>query len=95
MPGYDGGYTTTALARQTTGLPVLANGGMHDPAQAERVLVDGHADLLSVARGALANPDLPHRLAAGVPLERFDKSMLSPTVTLANVTRWRRLRNGC
>ena len=86
----DGGSTTTALARSTTGLPVIANGGMHDSRQAEQVLVDGHADLLAVARGALANPDLPHRLAAGTPLEPFDRSMLSPRVTLENVRRWRK-----
>lgn len=90
----DGGSTTTALARSTTGLPVIANGGMHDPSQAELVLADGHADLLAVARGALANPDLPLRLAAGTPLEPFDRTMLSPMVTLENVRRWRRARNG-
>jgi 2,4-dienoyl-CoA reductase-like NADH-dependent reductase (Old Yellow Enzyme family) len=61
---------------------VIANGGMHDPVQAEQVLADGHADLLSVARGALANPDLPFRLATGAPLEPFDRSTLSPTVRL-------------
>ncbi|GAA5118301.1 NADH:flavin oxidoreductase [Pseudonocardia adelaidensis] len=88
----DGGSTTTALARGTTGLPVIANGGMHDPQQAERVLADGHADLLSVARGALANPDLPRRLAAGAPLEPFDRAMLSPSVTLDNARRWRSAR---
>jgi 2,4-dienoyl-CoA reductase-like NADH-dependent reductase (Old Yellow Enzyme family) len=85
----DGGSTTTALARSTTGLPVIANGGMHDPAQAEQVLADGHADLLAVARGALANPDLPRRLATGTPLEPFDRAMMSPRVTLENVRRWR------
>jgi 2,4-dienoyl-CoA reductase-like NADH-dependent reductase (Old Yellow Enzyme family) len=62
---------------------------MHDPRQAEQVLTDGHADLLSVARGALANPDLPHRLAAGTPLEPFDRAMLSPSVTLDNARRRR------
>jgi 2,4-dienoyl-CoA reductase-like NADH-dependent reductase (Old Yellow Enzyme family) len=85
----DGGCTTTGLARSATGLPVIANGGMHDPLQAEQVLADGHADLLAVARGALANPDLPRRLAAGTPLEPFDRSMLSPRVTLENTRRWR------
>ena len=89
----DGGSTTTALARSATGLPVVANGGMHDPRQAEQVLTDGHADLLSVARWALANPDLPHRLATGTPLEPFDRSMLSPRVTLDNVRRWRSARH--
>jgi 2,4-dienoyl-CoA reductase-like NADH-dependent reductase (Old Yellow Enzyme family) len=89
----DGGATTTALARGTTGLPVIANGGMHDPRQAEQVLTDGHADLLSVARGALANPDLPHRLATGAPLEPFDRAMLSPGVTLDDARRWRNARD--
>lgn len=86
----DGGSTTTALARGATGLPVIANGGMHDPRQAEQVLTDGHADLLSVARWALANPDLPRRLAAGAPLEPFDRAMLSPSVTLESARRWAR-----
>jgi len=48
------------------------------PGQAEQVLADGHADLLSIARGALANPDLPRRLASGTPLALFDRSTLSP-----------------
>jgi 2,4-dienoyl-CoA reductase-like NADH-dependent reductase (Old Yellow Enzyme family) len=90
----DGGVTTTGLARSTTGLPVIANGGMHDPDRAEQVLADGHADLLAVARGALANPDLPRRLAAGAPLEPFDRTMLAPSVTLDNARRWRQARNG-
>uniref|UniRef100_UPI001C5E3696 oxidoreductase n=1 Tax=Nonomuraea rhizosphaerae TaxID=2665663 RepID=UPI001C5E3696 len=85
----DGGHTITGLARRVTGLPVIANGGMHDPGQAARVLGDGHADFVSVARGALASPDLPRRLAEGAAGERFDRSMLEPMVTLDNVRRWR------
>jgi 2,4-dienoyl-CoA reductase-like NADH-dependent reductase (Old Yellow Enzyme family) len=85
----DGGVTITGLARRVTGLPVIANGGMHDPDLAARVLEDGHADLLSLARGALANPDLPRRLADGVSFESFDRAMLHPAVTLANVEAWR------
>ncbi|QFY09926.1 NADH:flavin oxidoreductase [Nonomuraea phyllanthi] len=85
----DGGLTITGLARQVTGLPVIANGGMHDLAQAAQVLSDGHADVVSVARGALANPDLPRRLAEGVPLEEFDHMMLQPMATLGNARLWR------
>ncbi|GAB2633086.1 oxidoreductase [Kribbella swartbergensis] len=83
-----GGQTLTGLARRVSGLPVIANGGMHDPAQADRVLTDGHADVLSVARGALANPDLPRRLAEGVELARFEREMLEPAATLANARQW-------
>ncbi|WP_169947471.1 tRNA-dihydrouridine synthase [Microbispora sp. H11081] len=86
----DGDVTITALAREVTGLPVIANGGMHDLAQAARVLADGHADMLSVARGALANPDLPRRLAQGLALDRFDRAMLEPMATLGNARRWLR-----
>ncbi|MFI7133371.1 tRNA-dihydrouridine synthase [Nonomuraea sp. NPDC050153] len=85
----DGGVTITGLARQVTGLPVIANGGMHDLAQAAQVLSDGHADLVSVGRGALANPDLPRRLGQGLPPAGFDHMMLQPMATLGNARQWR------
>jgi len=88
-----GGQTITGLARRLTGLPVIANGGMHDPAQAAQVLTDGHADLLSLARGALANPDLPRRLAEGRELEAFDRNSLHPDVTLASARAWQAVRS--
>jgi len=89
----DNGTTLTALARQVTGLPVIANGGMHQPAQAAQVLADGHADVLSLGRGALANPDFPKRLARGARLEQFDYEMLHPLATLDNAERWRQQRS--
>lgn len=83
------GETLTALARRTSDLPVIANGGMHDLDQARNVLDGGHADLLSLARGALANPDLPRRLADGTSLTPFAHGMISPRADLANTARWR------
>ncbi|WP_433475664.1 alkene reductase [Spirillospora sp. CA-142024] len=85
----DGGLTITGLARRVSGLPVIANGGMHDADLSAQVLGDGHTDLVSVARGALVNPDLPRRLAEGRAQERFDHSILEPMVTLDNVRRHR------
>ncbi|MEU5614772.1 NADH:flavin oxidoreductase [Streptomyces sparsogenes] len=82
------GETLTALARRVTGLPVIANGGLADPGLATHVLDDGHADVLSLGRAALANPDYPRRLAEGRPIHPFDPAMLDPTVTLANVAAW-------
>ncbi|SDR16501.1 tRNA-dihydrouridine synthase [Thermostaphylospora chromogena] len=90
----DGDVTITGLARRVTGLPVIANGGMHDLRQAAQVLEDGHADVVSIGRGALANPDLPRRLAAGLSLEAFDHMMLQPMATLANARLWRRSVTG-
>jgi 2,4-dienoyl-CoA reductase-like NADH-dependent reductase (Old Yellow Enzyme family) len=83
------GRTITAVAREVSGLPVIANGGMHDMSQAADVLNEGHADLVSIGRGALANPDLPARLVASAELNQFDHAMLSPMATLANARAWR------
>ncbi|WP_431933874.1 tRNA-dihydrouridine synthase [Nonomuraea jabiensis] len=85
----DGQVTITGLARKVTGLPVLANGGMHDLARAAMVLQDGHADVLTLGRGALANPDFPRRLAQGLPMANFDHQMLQPMATLSNARLWR------
>ena len=83
------GSTVTGLAREVSGLPVVANGGMHDPGQACRVLAGGHADFLSIGHAALANPDLPRRLAAGAGLADFDPAMLRPDVRLTTSNGWR------
>lgn len=86
----DSGETLTALARRTTGLPVIANGGMHEPGQARAVLDGGHADILSLARGALAGPDLPRRWADGTAGTPFDHGMITPKADLDNTARWRK-----
>jgi 2,4-dienoyl-CoA reductase-like NADH-dependent reductase (Old Yellow Enzyme family) len=86
---FSDGRTITAVAKQITGLPVIANGGMHDLGQAADVLDGGHADLLSIGRAALANPDLPTRLTDGGELVPFDHGMLSPMATISNARSWR------
>jgi 2,4-dienoyl-CoA reductase-like NADH-dependent reductase (Old Yellow Enzyme family) len=82
------GRTITAVAREVSGLPVIANGGMHNTRQAADVLDGGHADLLSIGRGALANPDLPTLLRNGAELKPFDHAMLSPMATISNARAW-------
>ena len=85
----EGESTVTRLAREISGLPVIANGGMHEPDQAARVLTEEHADFLAVGHAALANPDLPQRWAVGLDLTPFDPEMLRPDVTLSTSSRWR------
>ncbi|KAA5830682.1 NADH:flavin oxidoreductase [Saccharopolyspora hirsuta] len=82
------GVTITRLAKERTGLPVIANGGMHEPARAESVLAAGEADLVALGRGALANPDWPRLLADGGEVREFDRAMLQPDVTLASQAAW-------
>lgn len=69
---------------------MIANGGLHDPEQAEAVLREGDGDLIALARGALANPDWPNRLRSGRAQENFDPAMLNPKASLGNADAWAR-----
>ena len=60
---------------------IFANGGLHDIAQAVAALDDG-ADIITIARGALGNPDLPQRLSGRRILNDFDPTILGP---IANI----------
>ncbi|WP_394843929.1 NADH:flavin oxidoreductase [Pendulispora brunnea] len=83
------GRTLTQLARETTHLPVIANGSLHDGTRAARALEDGHADILALGRAAIANPDWPARLAQGRPFDTFDPAILHPAASLENAASWR------
>lgn len=60
---------------------IFANGGLHNIEQAVAALDDG-ADIVTIARGALANPDLPKRLSDRSILKDFDPTILGP---IANI----------
>ena len=60
---------------------IFANGGLHNIEQAMAALDDG-ADIVTFARGALANPDLPKRLSDRSVLADFDPTILGP---IANI----------
>jgi 2,4-dienoyl-CoA reductase-like NADH-dependent reductase (Old Yellow Enzyme family) len=76
------GESLPKQARILTGLPVIANGGMHRPEESRRILTEGHADLVALGTGALANPDWPRRLANNHPIANFDDSMFAAGVTI-------------
>jgi 2,4-dienoyl-CoA reductase-like NADH-dependent reductase (Old Yellow Enzyme family) len=88
-PAFGGGPSLAALARRHGGLPVIANGSLHAPAEAAAMVERGEADLVSLGRGALAHADWPRRVRAGHPLEAFDRALLSPIADLANADRLR------
>ncbi len=51
---------------------------MHAPELARTVLDEGHADVVTLGRGALANPDWPQVIAAGERPAEFDRALLTP-----------------
>lgn len=78
------------LAKRHSGLTVMANGKLHDPAEAERALREDQVDFCAIAKGALADPDWPRKVAAGHEPVPFDPDMISPLATLSNTAGWRR-----
>jgi 2,4-dienoyl-CoA reductase-like NADH-dependent reductase (Old Yellow Enzyme family) len=60
---------------------IFANGSLHNIEQAVAALKDG-ADVITIGRGALANPDLPRRLVERDVLNDFDPTILGP---IANI----------
>lgn len=56
---------------------IFANGSLHTTERAVAALEDG-ADIVTIGRGALANPDLPKRLSNRSVLDAFDPTILGP-----------------
>jgi 2,4-dienoyl-CoA reductase-like NADH-dependent reductase (Old Yellow Enzyme family) len=84
-----GGEMLLGVAKNVTSVVIIANGGLDDPARARALLTTGRADLVSIARAALANPDWPRRVAANLPLAAYDPAMIRPFPTLASADAWR------
>ena len=51
--------------RAEVSLPVVGVGRFKDPLQADRALAEGHADLIGVVRGQIADPDFAGKARAG------------------------------
>jgi len=64
----------SALREAYSGRVIVAGGYTRE--KAGRILEEGHADLVAFGRPFIANPDLPHRLAKGLPLAAFDGGKL-------------------
>ncbi|ATQ77077.1 NADH:flavin oxidoreductase [Massilia violaceinigra] len=84
---FGNGASLAALARRHAGVPVIANGSLHDPERAASLMGSGQADVVSLGRGALTHPDWPARVLRGAPLDEFERGILSPIADLANADR--------
>ena len=76
-PGYQVPFA--ARVRAEAGVPTIAVGAITDPAQAERVVAEGSADAVALARPLLVDPFWPHRaavaLGADLPLPpQYDRA---------------------
>lgn len=79
---YDDGTSSNGIAKRITGKTVIVNGGMHNIDLATKLISDNEADLVSIGRAAIANPDLPNRIKNGAPLIPFFKELIRDSLTL-------------
>ncbi|SDH00653.1 oxidoreductase [Chitinophaga filiformis] len=81
---YDDGTSSNSIAKKITGKPVIVNGGMHDTALATKLISNDEADLISIGRTAITNPDLPEKIKNGAVLTPFFKELIKDSLTLAH-----------
>lgn len=75
--------------RKAVDLPVIGVGRFKDPIQAERSLAEGHADLIGVVRGQIADPDFVKKAKAGRPEDtRLCLSCNQECVGRMGLNRW-------
>jgi 2,4-dienoyl-CoA reductase-like NADH-dependent reductase (Old Yellow Enzyme family) len=68
-PAFDNGPKTLAeLAKRHSGLPIIANGHLDDPHDAAAIIESGSADIVALAKPALANRNWPQLVRTGQPL---------------------------
>ena len=78
----EGGPSLMQLAKRfAPKTTIFANGSLHNIEHAAAALDDG-ADIVTIGRGALANPDLPRRWSERGALNDFDPTILGP---IANI----------
>jgi 2,4-dienoyl-CoA reductase-like NADH-dependent reductase (Old Yellow Enzyme family) len=90
-PGYQVPFAERV--RRETGLKTMAVGLITEPQQAEDIIALGRADLVAIAREALANPQWPLHAARalGVQPEDFSNWPLQARWVLAGRERLRRM----
>ncbi|MCV7331421.1 hypothetical protein H7J81_15050 [Mycobacterium cookii] len=83
-PAFDEvGPTLAQLAKQYSGLSVIANSHLDDPRDAAAIIDSGTADVVALAKPALANRDWPRRVRTGQPLSPdLPADLLGPVATV-------------
>ncbi|MEH6630412.1 MAG: NADH:flavin oxidoreductase [Halopseudomonas aestusnigri] len=84
QPAFGDGETLSALAKRISGLPVIANGSLHEPHRASALLENGGADFVSLGRGAIANSNWPNLTLENLSPRDFDPEILTPFADLNN-----------
>ncbi|MGW6662948.1 MULTISPECIES: oxidoreductase [Peribacillus] len=84
QPAFETGKTSlVALAKEYSQLLIIANGKLENPERASEMINNGHADIITLGKGALANHDWVKKVQNEEPLEAFDsEKVLHPTAVI-------------
>lgn len=63
--GYGAYIENAARIREAVSIPVIGAGRINDPAIAESIIATGKADLCTMARASLADPEMPNKAREG------------------------------
>jgi 2,4-dienoyl-CoA reductase-like NADH-dependent reductase (Old Yellow Enzyme family) len=81
----DGTQSLAALAKEHSGVTVIANGNLDDPEIAASLLRDGAADIVALGKAALANRNWPDRVRNNLAFSELDTRLFAP---VADVKDW-------
>jgi 2,4-dienoyl-CoA reductase-like NADH-dependent reductase (Old Yellow Enzyme family) len=82
----DSDKSLAQLAKHYSGLPIIANGHLDDPKDGAAIIDSGAADVVALAKPALANRDWPRRVQSGQPLSPdVPRDVFGP---VANIKDW-------
>ncbi|MFJ7667416.1 NADH:flavin oxidoreductase [Lysinibacillus sp. NPDC097195] len=79
QPAFDtgsGSDSLVALAKKYSQLPIIANGQLDQPERASEMITNGHADLITLGKGALANHDWVKKMTNGEALKEFNPAQV-------------------
>lgn len=81
-PAFDDGLSFSELAKKHSQLPIIANGGVDSESKVNDLLNSDKADVLSLGKSALANPNWPHLVKEKQELNEFNFEMFNPIADL-------------
>jgi len=81
-PAFEEGLSLAELAKKHGGVSVLANGSIVNESDATKIIDVNQADVVSVGKVALANPDWPNAIKDGRALREFSFAMFDPIADL-------------
>ena len=82
QPAFGKGLSLTELAKKHGGIPVIANGNIVNENDATELIDTEQADVVTVGKMALANPDWPNAIRDKQELKEFSFDMFDPIADL-------------